>query len=54
MSDAILAQFAANFSAAAQARAGSETPPPARQLNALAIAWSVVKSWFMGLFGRHA
>lgn len=55
VSDAILARFAANFATAAQAGAGSETPPAtARQLNALSVAWSVVKSWFMGLFGRNA
>jgi carbon monoxide dehydrogenase subunit G len=57
VSDAILAEFAANFAATAQARAGSPSsnaPVKARQLNALAIAWNVVKSWFTGLFSRHA
>jgi carbon monoxide dehydrogenase subunit G len=56
VSDAILAQFAGNFAAAAQARPSGPTdvPAKARQLNALAIAWSVVKAWLLGLFGKHA
>ncbi len=78
VSDAILAQFAGNFSnaaaavavpvaadeAAAQARATAEgmppAPPPApvtaapvKELNALALMWTVIKGWFAGLFGRR-
>ncbi len=26
--------------------------PPVRELNALALAWTVIKAWFAGLFGR--
>lgn len=86
VSDAMLAQFADNFRAAAQAaaplRAGAQPavdyhadestttlmiqgaqapgpvpqpPPPApvKELNALALMWTVVKGWFAGLFGRQ-
>jgi len=63
VSDAMLAQFADNFSAAAAAvpvaaPAGSAPvapPPPAppvKELNALALIWTVIKGWFAGLFGR--
>ena len=84
VSDAMLAQFAANFQAAAAAVPaatpedialgettnmrmiqGSQAPaplpsseparplpPPANELNALSLMWTVVKNWFAGLFGR--
>lgn len=75
VSDAILAQFAGNFSSAAaavplpasaedlaaQARATAEGMPPApqpvalpkvKELNALALMWTVIKGWFAGLFGK--
>jgi len=66
VSDAMLAQFAANFSAAAAAQpvaaAASPTPasrapvvmpapaPPATELNVLALMWTVISGWFAGLF----
>lgn len=88
VSDAMLAQFADNFRAAAAAvpapgapsAGGEETtvirmvqggqqpaptpgapampppppaPPPVRELNALALLWTVVKGWFAGLFRRR-
>jgi carbon monoxide dehydrogenase subunit G len=89
VSDAMLAQFADNFRAAAQAAAplhgsggasaqpavdyqsdestttlmvqGAQAPgsvprpapaAPVKELNALALAWAVIKGWFAGLFGR--
>ena len=63
VSDAMLAQFADNFRAAAAAVPGaaavadaSAAPPAsptprATELNALALMWAVVKAWFGGLFG---
>ncbi|MBX3599022.1 MAG: SRPBCC family protein [Rubrivivax sp.] len=85
VSDAMLAQFADNFRAAASAvpapgapmAGGEETtvirmvqggqqpaptgggpaaaapPPPVKELNALALLWTVVKGWFAGLFRRR-
>jgi hypothetical protein len=35
-------------SAAAPARR-----PPVKELNALALLWTVVKGWFAGLFGKR-
>jgi uncharacterized protein len=60
VSDAMLAQFADNFRAAAaalpMAAAGAGAPPPppppVKALNALALLWQVVKTWLAGLFGR--
>jgi uncharacterized protein len=73
VSDAMLAQFAANFSTAAAAvpvagaapvaaevRANADgspaaapaAPAPVKELNALALMWTVIKGWFAGLFGR--
>lgn len=70
VSDMILAQFVENFrqtalslpAAAGSAPAAStaEAPPPvaapqvATELNGLAIAWALVKSWFAGLLGKRA
>lgn len=83
VSDAMLAQFADNFRAAAATQPAAEppaeahaeapagtapaataasspvpAPPPAaataRELNALALMWTVFKSWLAGLFGRRA
>lgn len=75
VSDAMLAQFADNFRAAAAAvpaptdstilaptagdgaapAATASSPPPApaavKELNALALVWTVFKSWLAGLFG---
>lgn len=67
VSDAMLAQFAANFNAAAAAvpvadqaaapaAAAAEAAPaaPVKELNALALMWTVFKGWLAGLFGRKA
>jgi carbon monoxide dehydrogenase subunit G len=53
VSDALLAQFADNFRAAAAAVA---PPPaaPAKALNPFALLWAIVKGWIAGLFGRKA
>ena len=75
VSDAMLAQFAKQFSAAAAAvpEAGPTTTPtggtaaaagpepaappaapaPVSELNALALAWTVIKAWFARLFQRR-
>jgi len=37
--------------AAAQA---ARTPPPVKELNALALIWTVFKGWLAGLFGKKA
>jgi carbon monoxide dehydrogenase subunit G len=81
VSDAMLAQFANNFNAAAAAvpvaaapaapgaegaAADAEAPAPAaapaapvapqpvKELNALALMWTVFKSWLAGLFGKKS
>jgi carbon monoxide dehydrogenase subunit G len=87
VSDAMLAQFADNFRAAAAAVPAPEaaaktstveaagtgpsasaaaapagvsaavrpaTPAPVKELNALALMWTVFKSWLSGLFGKRA
>jgi uncharacterized protein len=88
VSDAMLAQFAGNFQAAATAvptlvtSTGSDTPAaqaarqtaaptasqaagpgpasvastaaPKNELNALALMWTVIKSWLAGLFGKRS
>ena len=77
VSDAMLAQFADNFRAAAAAvpvatpavagdvgAAGApSTPPPpttpappaqVKELNALALMWTVFKGWLAGLFGKRS
>ena len=65
VSDAMLKQFAGNFSAAAAAVQTTAAPvagtapdatsapaPQPTELNALALMWQVVKAWFGRLFGR--
>jgi carbon monoxide dehydrogenase subunit G len=68
VSDALLAQFADNFRAAAAAVPAptaapaasaavspAAPPPPAapvKELDALGLMWSVLRSWLRGLFGR--
>jgi uncharacterized protein len=67
VSDAMLAQFADNFRAAAAAvpvatagapatapapAAAGAAAPPVKELNALALMWQVFKTWLAGLFGR--
>ena len=77
VSDAMLAQFADNFRAAAAAVPAPEpaavaggassataaavapaqvvvAPAPVKELNALALMWTVFKSWLGGLFGRKS
>jgi carbon monoxide dehydrogenase subunit G len=66
VSDAMLAQFAKNFDAAAAAVAataaggtatsasGPAPPQPVKELNALALMWTVIKGWFARLFGHRA
>jgi hypothetical protein len=62
VSDAMLAQFAAHFSAAAAAvpraeagsPAGESAPAPrASELNALALLWTLFKGWLARMFGRR-
>jgi carbon monoxide dehydrogenase subunit G len=80
VSDAMLAQFAGNFSAAAAAAvvasdavdgpapehapeaanasaplpaAPAPAPAPVKELNALALMWTVFKGWLAGLFGAR-
>jgi uncharacterized protein len=58
VSEALLAQFAANFSAAAALQATTvdvapaASPTTAGELNALALMWAVLKGWLAGLFGK--
>jgi uncharacterized protein len=64
VSDAMLAQFADNFRAAAAAvpapsaagaaapAAAPAAPRPVKELNALALMWSVFKAWLARLFGK--
>lgn len=65
VSDAMLAQFADNFRAAAAAvpapstaeagaapAAAPAAPGPVKELNALALMWSVFKAWLARLFGK--
>lgn len=66
VSDALLAQFADNFRAAAQAVPVAASAPeaaapapaaasdaaPVKELNALALMWTVFKGWLAGLFGK--
>lgn len=68
VSDAMLAQFADNFRAAAAAvpvaaaaapaaaptAADAAPARPVKELNALALMWQVFKTWLAGLFGRKA
>jgi hypothetical protein len=50
VSDAMLAQFAANFRAAAAA----VPAPRAAEFGVLALAWSMLRRWFGALFRRRA
>ncbi|WP_298832415.1 CoxG family protein [uncultured Piscinibacter sp.] len=63
VSDMLLAQFADNFRAAAAALPAPEaagaapaqpSPPPVKEINALAILWGLIKGWLAGLFGRRS
>jgi len=63
VADQILKQFAENFAgqvsalqaqraAPAGAAAASIPPPAARELNGLALVWTIIKDWLRGLFSR--
>jgi len=66
VSDAMLAQFADNFRAAAAAVPAAAPVPgdaaaapqaaaaPVQELNALALMWTVFKNWLAGLFGKRS
>ena len=69
VSDMMLGQFADNFRTAAAAVAAAAAAPavpgqaaapaaaaaaqPVREINALALAWALVRRWFAGLFGKR-
>ena len=52
VADQVLNQFAANFAAKVQALNApiTESPPAPTQLNALALAWAILKDWLRSLF----
>jgi carbon monoxide dehydrogenase subunit G len=68
VADQILKQFAGNFAGqvgalqaqrAAAAGSGSPAavvaiPPPAGELNGLALVWTIIKDWLLGLFTRKS
>lgn len=58
VADQILDQFAGNFAAkvaaSAPAASSAASAPVATELNGLALAWGVFKSWLRGLFGKKA
>lgn len=49
-----VAQPAAAAGAPAAQPAPPAPPPVAKELNGLAIVWALVKSWWLGLFGKRA
>jgi len=58
VSDMLLAQFVDNFRAAAAALPGpgaapAAAPAQAKEINALALLWVLIKGWFAGLFGKR-
>ena len=68
VSDMMLGQFADNFRTAAAVAAAAAAPAvpgqaaapaaaaaaqPVREINALALAWALVRRWFAGLFGKR-
>lgn len=62
VADQVLQQFVGNFAqrlpppsqAESPAQAAAVTPPPARELNGLALLWAMVRDWFSHLFARRA
>jgi len=65
VSDAMIGQFVDNFRVAAAAVPTAESatspsaaapvaPQPVKELNALALMWTVFKTWLAGLFGKKA
>jgi hypothetical protein len=65
VSDAMIGQFVENFRVAAAAvptasasgaaapTASTAAPQPVKELNALALMWTVFKTWLAGLFGKR-
>jgi len=64
VADQVMNQFSANFAARLQsmqapsaaapaATAARAETPEAKPLNALALAWAVVREWLRGLFGKR-
>lgn len=49
LADQVLGQFAANFAARLQAA----PPPRDRPLNALGLAWALIRGWLRSLFARQ-
>lgn len=45
---------AAASASSAPAAAPRNAPPVAQEINGLAIAWALIKSWWLGLFGKKA
>jgi carbon monoxide dehydrogenase subunit G len=66
VSDAMIGQFVENFRVAATAvptgsssgtaapAAAPAAPQPVKELNALALMWTVFKTWLAGLFGKKS
>jgi hypothetical protein len=55
VSDTILKQFADNFAGQVSAlQANRGAPPAARELNGLALLWTICKDWLRGLFSKKA
>jgi len=62
VADQVIGQFAANFAgrlkqappqdAAAPAQGAAAPAPEAKPLNALALAWAVIKGWLRAMIGR--
>jgi len=53
VADTILKQFADNFAGQVSAlQANRGAPPAARELNGLALVWTIIKDWLRGLFSR--
>jgi carbon monoxide dehydrogenase subunit G len=69
VSDAMIGQFVENFrvaaaavptatsgapAATAESAAAPAAPQPVKELNALALMWTVFKTWLAGIFGKKA
>jgi hypothetical protein len=53
VADTILKQFADNFAGQVNAlQANRGAPPAARELNGLALLWTIFKDWLRGLFSK--
>lgn len=51
---AMSADAAPSTTTALAAPQAARTPPPVKELNALALMWTVFKGWLAGLFGKKA